>query len=264
VSVAEVNGARLAYDVGGSGPPLVLVPASSCDRRLWREQVPVLERDFTVVRVDQRGHGASSLPSGPFAYRDDLRGLLDHLGLDRAALAGASLGGRACLELAVTHPERVTHLVTFGVGLPDWDWSPQVRGFQGTEAELEKRGALDEAIELALDFWVEGPRRDRAVPAQVRELVRTMSVDSASIPEPEPPAAELPLEPPASTRLGTVRARTLVVVGDEDTDDMQRIADVLAAGIPGARKVLLRDTAHMSPLERPAEVTRLLVDFLHT
>ncbi|HEY8627042.1 MAG TPA: hypothetical protein VIL56_01915, partial [Gaiellaceae bacterium] len=70
--------------------------------------------------------------------------------------------------------------------------------------------------------------------------------------------------PPASERLGEIAAPTLVVVGDEDVDDMKQIADVLAAGIPGARKVTMPETAHLPPLERPQEFNRILLDFLQT
>jgi pimeloyl-ACP methyl ester carboxylesterase len=76
------------------------------------------------------------------------------------------------------------------------------------------------------------------------------------------PGPAVRLDPPASERLGDVRAPTLVVVGEADVEDMHRIADRLAAGIPGARKEVVTDAAHMLPLERPDELNRLLLEFL--
>jgi pimeloyl-ACP methyl ester carboxylesterase len=71
-----------------------------------------------------------------------------------------------------------------------------------------------------------------------------------------------PLDPPAAGRLGEIQAPTLVIVGDADTPDALANADTLAAGIPGARKVVLPNVAHMVPLETPEAFNRLVLDFL--
>jgi 3-oxoadipate enol-lactonase len=264
--LALINGASISYDVSGAGAPVVLVAQSECDRRAWRHQIPELQNHFTVVRYDQRGHGESTWGSGGvFSYVDDLSALLDHVGLARAALVGASLGGRVCLELAVTQPERVTRLALLGIGLADWDFSERVRTYWATEEEAYEARDFERAIDLGLELWVDGPNRGPD-PAreEARELVRKMNRRCYANPVPDPEPVSAPLDPPASVRLGDVQAPTLVVVGDEDVEDMQRIADVLAHEISNARKVVLPDTAHMIQLERPDEVNRLLVEFLRT
>ena len=76
----------------------------------------------------------------------------------------------------------------------------------------------------------------------------------------EPRSAEGP-DPPAVERLGEVAVPTLVLVGDADVPDMLQIADRLEAGIPGARKVVWADVAHVPPMERPREFERLALDF---
>jgi 3-oxoadipate enol-lactonase len=261
-----INGASIAYEVSGAGAPVILVAQSECDRRAWRHQIPELERVVTVVRYDQRGCGESTWGSGGvFSYVDDLSALLDHLGLERAALVGASVGGRVCLELAVTRPERVTHLALLGAGLADWDFSERVRTYWAAEEEAYEAGDFERAIDLGLELWVDGPTRGPdAVREEVRELVREMNRRCYANPVPDPEPVPARLDPPASARLGEVRVPTLVVVGDEDVEDMQRIADVLAGEIPNARKVVLEDTAHMIQLERPDDVNRLLIEFLRT
>ena len=266
MSVAELNGAQIAYEVHGSGPALTLIHEGIADRRMWRETVPALERDFTVVTYDQRGFGDSSLPSGPATYVDDLRALLDHLGLERTTLVGASLGGRVALELALLQPERVDRLVLAAAGLPDWDWGDEVKRFGEEEEAAYESGDLDRAVELNLKLWVDGPRRGPdAVDPAMRAFVGEMQRRAFEIPLPDPePTSPPPLEPPVRGRLGGIAIPTLVVVGDEDVEDMKQIADVLADEIPGARKVRLPDTAHMIPLERPQDFNRILLDFLHT
>jgi 3-oxoadipate enol-lactonase len=99
----------------------------------------------------------------------------------------------------------------------------------------------------------------------MRSFVAEMQRRAFEIPLPDPgPTSAPPLDPPARERLDDIAIPTLVVVGDEDVEDIKQIADVLAEGISGARKVTLPDTAHMIPLERPQEFNRILLDFLQT
>ncbi len=88
-----------------------------------------------------------------------------------------------------------------------------------------------------------------------------MERHNLSQPEPEH-ARPIPLDPPEIARLGEIRAPTLVIVGDEDLADIQRIADHLAANIPGARKAVMHGTAHVPNMEKPEEFNRLVLDFL--
>jgi 3-oxoadipate enol-lactonase len=253
------------YEVSGSGPAVVLLHEGIADSRMWVHQLPVLEPELTVVRIDQRGFGRSPLPSGRFSHVDDVVSVLDELGLERASVVGASFGGRVALELAGAHPERVERLVAVAPGLGDHDWSEEVKRSWEAEEEAYEAGDLDRATDLNVRLWVDGPRRGPdAVAPEVRELVRTMQREAFAIPEPDPPPEPVWPDPPVHARLGELRMPTLVVVGDEDVPDMLAIADRLAAEVPGARKVVFRDTAHMLPLERPQEFNRALLEFLHT
>ena len=253
------------YGVSGSGPPVVLLHEGIADSRMWLHQLPVLEPEFTVVRIDLRGFGRSPHASGRFSPVDDVVSVLDELGLERATVVGASFGGRVALELAGARPERVERLVLVAPGLGGHDWSEEVTRVWTQEEEAFEAGDLDRATDVNVRLWVDGPRRGPdAVPAEVREFVRTMQREAFELPEPDPPPESVWPDPPVHARLGELRMPTLVVVGDEDVPDMLAIADRLAAEIPGARKVVLADTAHMLPLERPDELNRILLDFLHT
>jgi pimeloyl-ACP methyl ester carboxylesterase len=226
---------------------------------MWRDTVPALVGEFTVLTYDQRGFGDSTLPSGPATYTDDLRALLDHVGWEHTAVVGVSMGGRAALELALLHPERLTELVLVGAGLPDWDWSPQMERADEEETAAIDAGDFERAIALNVGFWV------GSASAGVRELSAEMQRRAFEIPVPDPePTAPAPLDPPASERLGEIAVPTLVVVGEKDVDDFKQIAGVLVENIPGARKVAMPNTAHLPPLEHPEEFNRILLDFLHT
>ena len=250
----------IAYEVHGDGPAVLLVHEGVADRRMWRGQVPVLARDHCVVAVDLRGFGETPNASGPFSHADDLREVLDEVGIERATVVGGSLGAKVALQFASTHPGRVERLVLCPPVLPGWEWSERVRRGWQEEEEAYDAGDLDRATEVNVELWVDGPGRGPdAVDAEVRDLVRTMQRHAFELPEPDPPPE--PASDP-DVRLADVRAPTLVLVGDEDVEDFLAMADIVAAGIPGARKVVVEGAAHVVALEKPEEFNRALLDFL--
>ena len=85
----------IAYEEHGDGPAVLLVHAGVADRRMWRGQVPVLARDHRVVAVDLRGFGETPHPSGPFSHVEDLRDVLEELGIERAATSAAPSARRS-------------------------------------------------------------------------------------------------------------------------------------------------------------------------
>ena len=221
------------------------------------------------MRYDLRGYGDSPLPGGPFSYVDDLAALLDHLGIERAALVGNSFGGKVALEFALEHPGRTRALVLVAAALGGHEPSTELEAFDETEDALLEAGKLDEAVDLNVRIWLDGPDRDAApVPAEARELVaagqrRAFETMLGAYEDSPPPGPVRWAEPPAAMRLGEVAAPTLVVAGAHDVQDFSAIADRLAGEIPNARKAVL-DTAHLPGLERPGELNRLLLDFLAT
>lgn len=113
-----VEGGTLYYEARGSGPPVVLLHAGGMDHTMWDPQAAPLARAFRVVRYDARGHGRSTAPMGPFSTVEDLRLLLDHLGVQRTHLVGISMGAGVAFGFARTHPERVSRLVLVSTSAP--------------------------------------------------------------------------------------------------------------------------------------------------
>jgi 3-oxoadipate enol-lactonase len=245
----------------------VLVHAGVGDRRLWDNQMEALAAAHRVVRLDLRGFGESTLPGGPVSYVDDLRALLDHLGIERAAVVGNSFGGRVALDFALMHPARTTALVLVGSALSGQEGSAFFDEFDEEEEALLDDGKLDEAVELNLRTWLDGPERPAApVAPEVRARVAEMQRSSfetlvrayAGTAEPGPVAWA---EPPAATRLAEVSVPTLVVVGRLDQPDFRAISERLANDIPGAESAEL-EAAHLPALERPEDFNRIVLDFL--
>ncbi|MFJ9561333.1 alpha/beta fold hydrolase [Streptomyces fuscichromogenes] len=113
---------HLSYVVTGDGPPVVPVHAGIADHRMWDAVVPDLAERHTVVRYDLRGFGESGPPTGPFRETDDLCRLLDHLGLERVRLVGASWGGRVAVDFGIAHPDRVHSLANMWLRGPAHEW----------------------------------------------------------------------------------------------------------------------------------------------
>src|SRR5690242_2954992 len=114
--LVELETIRLHYEEHGRGPTLVLAHGHACGVRSWDPQLRALVHQNRVIVYDARGHGLSEAPHEPSAYSqqhmvDDLCGLMDHLGLDTAAVAGLSMGGNVALNFALAHPERVSALI---------------------------------------------------------------------------------------------------------------------------------------------------------
>ncbi|MBA3390029.1 MAG: alpha/beta fold hydrolase, partial [Rubrobacter sp.] len=92
MSTVEVNGASIHYETLGDGDALFLVHAGIADRRMWDPQMETFSRQYRVIRHDMRGFGETPTIAGPYSHHEDLRGLLDHLGVERAAFVGCSMG----------------------------------------------------------------------------------------------------------------------------------------------------------------------------
>ena len=256
---AEINGARVYYEVAGHGPAIVLLHAGIADSRMWDAQFQEFARHYQVIRYDARGYGRSEMPAGPFARHEDLYALLRFLGVERTTLVGLSMGGATAIDFTLTHPEMVSALLPVASGLGGYQWSDTIHRYNDEEAAALERGDMDAVFEINLRMWVDGPARTpQQVDAAVRRKVRQMLADASTSTDGRPQQ----LDPPAITRLGEIRAPMLVIAGDADVPDILAIADLLAAGISGAGKAIIPGVAHMLTMERPAEFNRLVLDFV--
>jgi pimeloyl-ACP methyl ester carboxylesterase len=247
----------LAHDVvGDAGRPAVLLLHSTvCDRRMWEPQWRALaEAGYRVVRCDWRGFGESPMPDAPYDEAEDVVALLDGLGLSSVSIIASSHGGKVALEVAARWPERVTALALLCSAAPGHEPSAALRELWGREEALIEAGDVDGAVEVNLAGFL-GPEADAAT----RERVRMMQRHAFGVQLAEDHGYEA-TEVPVS--LADVAAPTLVVFGAKDLPDFPRIAARLAAELPRAGTVELEWAGHLPSLERPAEVTALLLEWI--
>src|SRR5215213_4652070 len=156
---ADLNGAQLYYEIGGQGPPLLLIHARIADSRMWDDSLQALARHYTVLRYDLRGHGRSPMPSGSFSHVADLARLLQLLSLPRASLIGSSIGGEIAIDFALECPEQVMALITVASAPSGYQWSPELEPIWKAIFAALAQGDFQAAVERELQLWVEGPHR---------------------------------------------------------------------------------------------------------
>ena len=259
-----VNGATLFYEVSGEGEPLVLVHAGIADLRMWDPQVNSFSRSYQVVRHDMRGFGRSPMVPGPYAHHEDLRALLDHLGVDRATLVGCSLGGATTIDFALQNPERVEALILVGSAIGGFQFDAEPPKEWDELVAADEAGDLDRVSELEVGMWVDGPNRPPdAVDPAIRDLVREMNLIALQN-EALELGEERELDPPAVDRLPEIQAPTLILVGDEDQPRTLAAADLLAKELPNSQKTAITHTAHLPNMERPEKFNNLVLSFLRS
>lgn len=251
----------LSHDDLGTGDPVLLLHAGVADRRMWDPLVPALSHTFRVIRPDLRGFGDSAQPGEEYADADDLDALLESLGVDKAAVVGASYGGRVAMELATAHPARVSSLVLLCPsyrGLePSEDDAPALEAYSADEDRLLEAGDVEGAVALTVGTWV-GPEAD----AGVRDLVAMMQRRAYEVQlaadqqDPPPSMRRIDVDPTA------LAVDALVVSGAHDLGHFRAIAAHLGEQIPGAEWVELDWAGHLPSLERPDAVLALLLDVL--
>ncbi len=146
----NVNGIKLAYTRHGTGAPLVLLHGYPLDHHLWDEVLPLLENTFDIIFPDLRGFGESSTVDSFYTmedYASDIAGLLDHLDIQRTAIAGHSMGGYVALAFVRLFPQRVRGLgLVSSQVLADSEERKQARYSSAAEVAEHGIGSVVEAM----------------------------------------------------------------------------------------------------------------------
>ncbi len=254
----EVNGIRCFYQLTGEGDQVVvLIHALGTDHRMWDRQVEALKPHFRVLRYDVRGHGQTDKPPGPYSlelFARDLAALLDALGIAAAHLVGLSMGGMIAQTFALSYPERVKSLVLADTSSR---YPPESRRQFEERARVAETQGMGPLVEATLERWF-SPGFHQAHP-EVVEKYRQMLL--ANDPRAYAAAARAIAQLDLTSRLGSIRVPTLVIVGEDDPGTPPAMAKEIAANIPGARLEILLGR-HMTQEESAEAFNRLLVEFL--
>jgi pimeloyl-ACP methyl ester carboxylesterase len=248
---------RLAYDEAGHGACVVLIHGHPFDRSLWRPQVAALGREFRVLVPDLRGFGESPVTPGLVTMREyaaDIEGLLDDLGITRAAVVGLSMGGLVTMELATARPERY-----WAIGLVATTAEPPTPGERVTR--LERADAVErDGMDVLVDYMhtgLYGP----ACPPAVSERVDAMM--SAAPPAGAAAAlrgrAERPDYRPLLARLDIP---AFVCVGSADPWSDRAVTAEIIACLRRPETLVIEGAGHLPNLEAEGDFNEALLGFL--
>ena len=242
------DGVHVHYEVAGHGPVLLLTHGFTASGHMFAGNVPALAAHHTVITWDMRGHGRSDSPTALDAYSPelsvgDMAAILDAVGVERAVIAGHSLGGFLSLAFHLAHPQRVAGLVLIDTG-------------PGYRSDRSRAGWNRMAEQYAVDFEQRGldalggsAEVDASVHRDASGLIRTARRVLA-----QRDAAVL-------ESLPTIAVPTLVIVGEDDTAFLDG-SRYMAAKIPGARLEVIQGAGHAPNIARPEEFERIVGEFL--
>jgi len=264
MATARINGIDLSYRVEGAGPILVWVSGTGMSGNAWhRFQVPHFRDRYTCVTYDLRGCGRSDCPDGEYSAKvmaADLLGLLDHLEIGSAHLAGFSLGSATIQEFALANPDRVRSATLIST------WSSTAREhhirrhYQSRVTALEK-GPME--VFRAFAFWMWAPSMVDEEYNRVTELEEFFgSIAGARDLRGYKGHFTADLAHETLDRLPQISCPVLVVYGAEDLVTRPEYNRRVAEAIPGAKTVEIPRGGHLALLEHPEAVNNAIDGFL--
>ena len=259
---ATVNGSRMGYtDTGGSGSAVLLLHAFPLDARMWEAQIASLRENFRVIAPDLKGFGGSDAPDDPGAYSmegyaNDVKSLLDELGVDKASVVGLSMGGYVALALSRLHSDLISALVLA-------DSRAEADPPEGKEKRTAQQQQVREQGTAGLIEGLSGALLGTTTKEQKPDVVeRTKTLMDAG-PEGFIGALEAMKNRSDSTGyLAKIGVPTLVIVGEEDGVTPPEASRKMHEHIGGSRLVVLPGVGHLSNLEAPEAFNRALEEFL--
>jgi 3-oxoadipate enol-lactonase len=257
-TLALADGGSIHFEDVGEGPAVVLLHPGLWDMRTWEPQIRTfVDAGFRVVRFDQRGYGRSSMPEAQYSSVDDTIAVLDERGIETAAFVGCSMGGAVALQTVIEHPERAWALVPVASGCPGFPWDEELEAtlFAPIEAAMDA-GDLVLATDEAMKVWAAIGTED-AIGARIRGIALD-NTQNFTIDE----ELDVWSKYPTYDHLEEVDVPTLVIVGDTDVRSIEEVADVLAARIPGARKILIEQADHVVNMRQPEAFDAAVLPFL--
>ena len=257
---AQVNGTRLYFETAGTGTPLILLHGHACDTRMWDDQFEVFAESYQVIRYDQRGFGQSAVPTGePFRPIDDLKALLEHLGITRAHILGMSMGGTVVIDFVLAYPALTRTLIVVdgdpsGFEIPEMGplWAAYIADARANGPKVANKNILSIPV----------LRADMAIP-HVARRVEQMHLDYSGwyLLNDDP---RIKPETPALHQLDRVNVPTLIVMGEDDYPPFREAGDLMWKKIPQAQKVVIPKAGHFSNMCEPQQFNAVVLDFLKT
>ena len=258
-SVPGVPG--LAYDLAGSGPPVVFLHGIGGNRQQWRDQLTALAPSFKAIAWDARGYGLSDDYTGPLAFgdfSDDLVRLLDHLAIEWAHLVGLSMGARILLDFAPNHLDRIATLTLcdFFYGFDESLTEEKREEFIRLRKKPLEDGKSLSAMATAVVESLLAPNADEPVRQRLIASIEALHVESYL------KTLEATTRYNRGANLAALKMPVQLIYGEHDrltppsigANALKQLSNAQLAVIPGA--------GHLTNIEKPTTFNQILTDFL--
>lgn len=258
----DIGNCKISYEMKGEGIPLIMIHGGALDKRMWDAQFYEFAKYFKVLRYDARKHGLTQSEPVTFSHHEDLSLLMEKLGIKKAVIMGLSMGGYAVIDFALTYPEKVIALIPVAPGLTGFQFTGEL--FNTHYDKLRKVSTVEEAVELVMEMWTDGPFRK---PNQLDSLMRS----KAKLMYSQNLASsfngrykEMRTDPPAINRLSEIKVPTLTIYGDLDAPGIIEICGLIEKQVPGAKSKVIKNTAHLLNMEKPEEFNKIVIDYIRS
>jgi 3-oxoadipate enol-lactonase len=248
---------QLHYQTFGdaANPALVFSNSLGTNYGMWQQQFNALKEQFFVVCYDTRGHGASSIPQGPYSLQqlgEDVIHLLDHLKIQHAAFCGISMGGLTGQWLAIHYPERFSHVVVCNTAAK----IGQEQAWLDRAALVRSQG-LQSIAGSAASRWFTVP----FIQSNAATVAKLSNDLGAGSPEGYASCCEALAKADVREQLKTITVPVLIVAGQQDPVTTVADAEFMQSQIPKSQLVEI-DASHISNVEQPTAFNQNLINFL--
>lgn len=259
---AEINGIKIAYTDQGKGIPIVFVHGYPLSKAMWELQAAALSSSYRVITIDLRGHGESDAPLWHYTvemFADDIQGLLDHLSIGQAVLAGFSMGGYVVFAFYRKYRDQVKGLILADTRpQPDTPEGRQGRFKTAQDAQKDGAGAIAEAMIPKLLSPASVQSRFDLVEA-VRQIITQTPVTGIA-----GDLMAMAERPDSVPLLSEIACPTLILVGEQDGLTPPADAKLMAGKIKKARLEIIPGAGHLSNLENPEAFNSAVRKFLES
>lgn len=263
----HVNGVDYYVEIYGNGAPLVLLHGFSGDSSTWTEIIDPLKVDYKVICLDIIGHGKTESPKEVERYNiqavaEDIKNILDKLGIDKTVMLGYSMGGRLALTFALLFPDRVSALILESAS-PGLETENERESRKISDEKLAKR-IVNEGIEKFVDYWESIPlfQSQLRLPHEKREKIRNARLNN----NPLGLANSLlgmgtGAQPSWWSSLSTIKIPVLMITGEWDTK-FCRIAEQMSHSIINCYWETILEAGHAIHVEQPEKFGKIVSEFL--
>lgn len=254
------------YERQGKGNALLLLHAGLQDHTMWKAQVKALSAHYEVVTIDLPFHGRTSGTDTTLLAQEVIRIVLDSLHLQKVSIAGLSMGASVVQDFIIAYPERVHKAILMAAGVNGYEKkhpvdSVSMAWYPRFAQALEAKDTIKAAVEFT-KAWAEGVYRSKdSLKSRASQYVLQTTLKNLRLHKMEG-WPRLQMAPPAVEQLASIRVPVLIIDGDKDLPYIAAASTYMAQTIPGAKRVVMKDVAHMLNLEKPAELNGLLLRFL--